>query len=240
MWVVVSGLAMSAIALVGAVALLLSERAFQRAVLPLVALAAGALLGGVLFHMLPESVRVLGNDLTVYGWVAAGLFSFFVREHFLHWHHCHRPVGAHRPLGYLILVADGLHNLIGGLAVGGAFVVDVRLGAVTWLVAAAHEVPQELGDFGILVHSGWSRRHALAYNLASALTFPLGGLVAYAVAGRVDVAVLVPFAAGNFIYIAVADLLPEITTSPAPHEKALHTAGFAVGLLILLMVALLL
>lgn len=237
-WILVSGLAMSALALVGSVALLLPERVFERLVLPLVALAAGALLGGALFHMLPEAVRVLGNGLAVYVWVAAGVFSFFVLEQLLHWHHCHRPVGAHRPMGHLVLVADGLHNLIGGLAVGGAFVVDVRLGVVTWVAAAAHEVPQELGDFGILVHSGWGRRRALAFNLASALTFPLGGLVAYAVAGRLEVAVLVPFAAGNFLYIAVADLLPEITTSPVPREKALHTAGFVAGLAALLAVAL--
>lgn len=144
--------------------------------------------------------------LAVYVWVAAGLFSFFVLEQFLHWHHCHRPVSAHQPLGYMVLAADALHNLIGGLAVGSAFVIDVRLGVVTWLVAAAHEVPQELGDFGILVHSGWKRVQALAYNLASALTFLLGGLIAYAVAGQVRIAVLVAFAAGNFLYIAVADL----------------------------------
>ncbi|MEU3200976.1 ZIP family metal transporter [Streptomyces sp. NPDC006996] len=238
-WIVLSGLAMSVLALVGGVALLLPERTFERVVVPLVALAAGALLGGALFHMLPESVRVLGNHLDVYVWVAAGLLSFLVLEQFLHWHHCHRPVAAHRPLGSLILVADCLHNLIGGLAVGSAFVVDVRLGLVTWLVAAAHEVPQELGDFGILVHSGWSPRDALAFNLVSALTFPLGGVIAYAMAGEVNVAVLVPFAAGNFIYIAVADLLPEITTSPVPREKVLHTASFVLGLAALLGVALL-
>ncbi|WP_201776607.1 ZIP family metal transporter [Allosalinactinospora lopnorensis] len=171
-----SGFAMSALALVGSVTLLLSDRAFKRVVLPLVAMAAGALLGGVLFHMLPESVRAFDNSLVVYVWVAVGLFSFFVLEQFLHWHHCHRPDSSHRPLGHLVLVADGLHNLIGGLAVGGAFVVDVRLGVVTWPVAAAHEVPQELGDFGILLHSGW----ALAYNFLSALTFVLGGVLAYA------------------------------------------------------------
>ncbi|WP_217649993.1 MULTISPECIES: ZIP family metal transporter [unclassified Streptomyces] len=238
-WIVLSGLAMCVLSLVGGVALLTPERVFERLVLPLVALAAGALLGGALFHMLPEAVRALGNSLAVYAWVAAGMLSFLVLEQFLHWHHCHRPVGAHRPLGYLVLVADGLHNLIGGLAVGSAFVVDVRLGLVTWLVAAAHEVPQELGDFGILVHSGWGPRRALAFNFVSALSFLLGGLVAYGLAGEVDIAVLIPFAAGNFLYIAVADLLPEITTSPVPREKLLHTASFAVGLAALLGVALL-
>ncbi|MFY9915284.1 MAG: ZIP family metal transporter [Nocardioidaceae bacterium] len=237
-WIVVSGLAMSALALVGSVAVVVPERHFRRLVLPLVAVAAGALLGGAMFHMLPESVRVLGNGLSVFVWVVAGVFSFHVLEQFLHWHHCHRPVSEHRPLGYMILAADGLHNLIGGMAVGSAFIVDIRLGVVTWIVAAAHEVPQELGDFGILVHSGWSTRQALLYNLASALTFPLGGLFAYAVAGRIEVAWLVPFAAGNFIYIAVADLLPEITSTPNPRDKVLHTASFGLGLAALLLVAL--
>ena len=229
---------MSAIALTGSLTLVLPEETFKKLVLPLVALAAGSLLGGALFHMLPESVDALGNDLTVWAWVACGIFSFFVLEQFLHWHHCHRPVEAHRPLGSLILVADGLHNLIGGLAVGSAFVLDHRVGIVTWLVAAAHEVPQELGDFGILVHSGWDRRRALLFNVLSALTFLVGGLLAYGVSGRVDVAVLIPFAAGNFIYIAATDLLPEITTSPTANGKAVLTAGFAAGLLLLFTVAL--
>ncbi len=237
-WIVVSGLAMSALALVGSFSVLMRESLFRRLVMPLVALAAGALLGGAMFHMLPQSLAALDGDLTVFVWAVAGLYSFHVLEQFLHWHHCHRPVSEHGPLGYMILAADGLHNLIGGLAVGSAFMLDVQLGVVTWLVAAAHEVPQELGDFGILVHSGWSRRHALMYNFASALTFPLGGLIAYGLAGRVDIAVLVPFAAGNFIYIAVADLLPEITTSPVPREKILHTVTFGAGLVILLAVTL--
>jgi zinc and cadmium transporter len=166
------------------------------------------------------------------------MFAFFLVEQYLHWHHCHRAVAEHRPLGYLILIADGLHNLIGGLAVGSAFVLDTRVGIVTWLVAAAHEVPQELGDFGILVHSGWDRRRALLYNVLSALTFLIGSLAAYGVGGRIDVAVLVPFAAGNFIYIAATDLLPEITTAPGARDKAVHSIGFGLGLGLRFIVAL--
>lgn len=166
-----------------------------------------------------------------------GFLVFFTLEQFLHWHHCHRsPESGHRPLGYLILLADGLHNLIGGLAVGGAFVIDTRVGIVTWLVAAAHEVPQEFGDFGILIHSGWPRKSALAWNFASALTFLGGALIAYSMADRVEVGYLLPFAAGNFIYIAAADLLPEIARETRTRDKLETSAAFVAGLAVLLAV----
>jgi zinc and cadmium transporter len=245
-WIAVFGLAMSAIALVGSTTLLLPEPKFKRVVLPLVALAAGSLLGGTLFHLLPESVAQLGNRLGLYAALAGGLVVFFVLEQFLHWHHCHQPLPRHQPAGYLILIADGLHNLIGGLAVGGAFVIDTELGIVTWAVAAAHEVPQELGDFGILVHSGWSKRAALAFNVLSAATFPLGGLIAYLLSGGLDVAWLLPFAAGNFLYIAAADLIPQLHAEECPGsgapteltERLVQLAAFLLGLGILLAIAL--
>jgi zinc and cadmium transporter len=204
-----------------------------------VALAAGSLLGGALFVMVPAAVAHLGNGLTAYVALAGGVVAFHLLEQFLRWHHCHQAVCPHAPVGTLVLAADAVHNFIGGLAVGSAFVIDIRLGVVTWLVAAAHEVPQELGDFGILVHSGWSRRSALAFNMLSALTFLLGGLVAYAASANLDVAVLVPFAAGTFIYIALADLVPEITTSSALPQKVAQTASFLAGLGLLLVIAIL-
>jgi zinc and cadmium transporter len=236
-WIIVAGLGMVMLALAGGLTVILPERVFQRLVLPLVSVAAGSLLGGALFHLLPAAVGATGNAVSVYAWVAAGVLAFLVLEQYLHWHHCHRPVTAHRPVGYLVLIADGVHNLIGGLAIGAAFVADLRLGAVTWLVAAAHEIPQELGDFGILVHSGWTKAHALTWNLASAATVLVGALTAYLMADRIDVMMLVPFAAGNFIYIALADLVPELTTLPAAHDKAIHTVGFATGLALLWAVA---
>jgi zinc and cadmium transporter len=239
-WITLAGVAMSVLALSGSLTLLLPERSFERVVPPLVALAAGTLIGGALLHMLPEAVAAMGNDLELYVWLVAGFVSFFVLEQFLHWHHCHRAVSRHGPLGYLILVADGAHNFIGGLAVAGAFLVDIRVGLITWVAAAAHEVPQELGDFGILVHAGWSKRRALAFNFASALTFLIGGWVAYALSGAYEVTWLLPFAAGNFVYIAAADLLPELTEYPEAGRKLLLTTMFMLGLGLLLIVAILL
>ena len=233
-WIILGGVAISAIALVGGLAALLPERVLDRILMPIVGLAAGSLLGGALFHMLPSAVDALGNSLTVYVWVVAGFVSFFVLEQALHWHHCHFRRDEHRkPLGYLLLVADGLHNLIGGLAVGSAFIVDLRVGVVTWVAAAAHEIPQELGDFGVLVQGGWTKRSALLWNFASALTFLVGGVIAYFAAEVVDVAYLLPFAAGNFIYIAAADLVPELATQSAARDKLETTASLLVGLAVL-------
>jgi len=238
-WIVASGLAMSAIALVGSLTFLLSESVQRRIILPLVALAAGSMLGGALFHMIPASIETIGNEVSLYLAVAAGFVVFFCLEQFLHWHHCHRTKHLlKRPLGHMILVADGLHNLIGGLAVAGAFLADVRIGITTFVAAAAHEVPQELGDFGALVHAGWSRGKALLFNLLSALTFLVGGLIAYAAASRFDVAFLLPFAAGNFLYIAAADLVPEINKHEDYKVAILHFASFAAGLTLLFVVRL--
>ncbi len=236
-WIIVLGIAMSAIAMVGSITLVLSEEALDRLLIPLVALAAGSLLGGAFLHMLPNAIDALGNTQAVWLWFLGGFTGFFVLEQTLHWHHCHRAVSKHRPMGHLILVADGLHNFVGGLSVASAFFIDHRVGLVAWAVAAAHEIPQELGDFGILVNSGWDRRSALVYNVASGSTFLIGGLVAYALSGSVDILFLGPFAAGNFAYIGATDLLPELTTDPALDSKVIGFAAFVSGLFILWLAA---
>jgi zinc and cadmium transporter len=238
LWILVGGIAMSAIALVGSLTLVLSENALRRILLPLVAMAAGTLLGGALFHMIPAAVDALANRLSIYIWVLIGFAVFFALEQFLHWHHCHRLPCEHQlqPITYLILIADALHNFIGGLAVAGAFLIDVRVGLSAWLAAAAHEVPQELGDFGILVHGGWRKGQALLFNFLSALAFLFGGLVAYGASLRLDVTFLLPFAAGNFIYIAAADLIPEVKHERSLARAAVHFGAFLFGLALLLAV----
>lgn len=237
-WIVVSGLAMSAIALTGSLTLVLPRSLLRRLLLPLVGFAAGALLGGALFHMLPSAAESLGSPLTVYVWFSAGFVVFYGVEQYLHWHHCHRGAECERqPMGTLILVADGLHNLIGGLAVGASFLLATPVGIGAWVAAAAHEVPQELGDFGILVHSGWSPGRALFFNLLSALTFPAGALLAYWAAGALEITYLVPFAAGNFVYIGAADLIPQLTETESWRGKLVHTVALLLGLGLLLATA---
>jgi zinc and cadmium transporter len=132
------------------------------------------------------------------------------------------------------LIADAVHNFVGGLFVAASFLVDFKLGVIAWLAAAAHEVPQELGDFGVLIHGGWSKSRALMFNFVSALTFLVGGLVAYIASARIDVVFLIPFAAGNFLYIGAADLIPEIKKGHDIKTNAIHFVAFTLGVTLLL------
>jgi zinc and cadmium transporter len=233
-WILASGAGMSAIALVGAVTFVLPERLRGRIVLPLVAFSAGSLLAGALLHMIPSAVEGSANTHGVFVWVLAGFGAFLALEQFLHWHHCHNDApDAKSPLSHLMVIGDSLHNLLGGVAVAGAFLVDIRLGITTWLVAAAHEIPQELGKYGVLLHGGWSRSGALVVNLLSSLTFVAGGLLAYALSTEIDVRFLVPFAAGNFLYIAASDLVPEVNRHHLLRTNFIHLVSFAAGVVLL-------
>jgi zinc and cadmium transporter len=233
-WILGSGLAMSAIALVGSATLLLSRAALDRVLKPLVAFAAGSLLGGAFLHMLPAALASAPGTDTVFLWTLAGFVLFFALEQLLHLHHGHRAARAsRRPLGYLVLLADGLHNFLGGLGVASVFLLDVRLGIAAWLAAAAHEIPQELGDFGVLVHGGFSARAALLWNFVSGLTFLAGGLLAYTASAHLDVSALVPFAAGNFLYIGASDLVPEVNHPRDLRSNVLSFASFSAGIALL-------
>jgi zinc and cadmium transporter len=234
-WIVLGGVLMSAIAMVGSVTLVLKPATLDRLLLPLVAFAAGSLIGGAFFHMLPAALEAGSDALDVGLAVVAGFTTFFVLEQFLHWRHCHRSQrDSKQPLTYLILIGDALHNFLGGLAIAGTFLIDIRLGITTWLAAAAHEIPQELGDFGVLIHGGWSKPKALLFNVLSGSTFLLGGLVTYGLSKQVDVSWLIPFAAGNFLYIGASDLVPEVNRHHEAAGNVIHLLAFSAGLLVLL------
>lgn len=231
---------MSAIALTGSITLVLKPAMLEKILLPLVAFAAGSLIGGAFFHMLPAAFASNLEVLQIGVMIVAGFTAFFVLEKFLHWHHCHRDqLGCKQPLTYLVLIGDALHNFMGGLAIAGIFLIDVRAGIAAWVAAAAHEIPQELGDFGVLIHGGWEKKRALLFNFLSGLTFLFGGLVAYALSFEMNVAWLIPFAAGNFIYIGASDLIPEVNRHDDASIRAntVHLASFVTGLLLLLLAA---
>jgi len=232
-WIAVGGFLMSAIALVGGVTTLLRPATLELILLPMVALAAGTLLGGAFFHMIPQGSVEL-TAMSGATWLVCGFTSFLVLEQFLNWHHSHRGSSPTRqPVTYLILIGDGVHNLLGGLGVASTFLISPRAGIVAWIAAAAHEIPQELGDFGVLVHGGWDKRWALVGNLVSALTFPLGAILAYFAAQHFEVAGFVMFAAGNFIYIAASDLIPEIKQEHRLETALLHLGCFTGGLILM-------
>jgi zinc and cadmium transporter len=238
-WIVGSSLLMSAIALVGSVTLVLKEQTLQRILLPLVALAAGSLIGGAFFHMIPAGIEQYGNNTAFYVWILAGFSIFFALEQLLHWHHCNRAsASCKKPLTYLILIGDSLHNFIGGLAIAGTFIADIRIGIMAWLAAAAHEIPQELGDFGVLVHGGWEKRKALLFNVLSALAFLLGGLLTYVASFNFDIAFLIPFAAGNFIYIGASDLVPEVKEHEDVRANTINFGAFLIGIVLMLIIKL--
>jgi zinc and cadmium transporter len=152
-------------------------------------------------------------------------------EQFLSWHHAHSvEAGTKQPVTYLILLADGLHNFIGGLAIGASFMVSIDVGIITWLAAAAHEIPQELGDFGILIRGGWGRLQALVANFISAATIVPGALLAYYLSADFDITFLLSFAAGNFLYIAASDLIPEVKHDRRLRNNLVHFGAFMLGI----------
>lgn len=231
LWIIGSTIAISLIAWVGLLTLAVHEDTLKKITLPLVAFGAGSLLGGAFLHLLPESISAMPADVRIFEWLLIGFLIFFVMEQFLNWHHCHVPSsGEKQPVTYLILVADGVHNFIGGLAIAGSFLASIPIGIVTWLAAVAHEVPQELGDFGILIHGGWKKRRALIFNFLSALSVVIGAVLAYFLSAGLDTSFLLPFAAGNFIYIAASDLIPEIQHAETQRSRIVYTIALVAGL----------
>jgi zinc and cadmium transporter len=244
-WILVGGLLMSLVAMVGALTLLLPPRRLQQLLLPLVSLAAGSLLGGALFHMLPEGMEAMpsrSGSLCI----ASGFMTFLALEQFLQWHHSHRHAGrngldpavgvpSRQPMA--ILLGDALHNFIGGMGIASTFLLNPAAGVAAFVAAVAHEVPQELGDFAILVHSGWNARTALRWNFISALTFPLGAVLAWLISRSLPVASLVLFATGNFLYIAASDLVPEIKSARTLRDAAMGFGWCSAGLLVMMALA---
>jgi len=235
-----SVLLVSLISLIGLFTFSVKEESLKKILLFFVSFSAGALFGDAFIHLLPEAAESgisIGISLSVLG----GIMLFFILEKFIHWRHCHIPTSSRHPhpLAVMNLVGDGAHNFIDGLVIGASYLVSVPVGVATTIAVILHEIPQEIGDFGVLLHAGLSKKRAMFFNFLSAIAAVVGTMVAL-ICGSGEIAIMIiPFAAGGFIYIAGSDLIPELHKETNPKKSAAQLAAFlaGVGIMLLLLLA---
>jgi len=246
LYAIIGVIIVSLISLLGAFTLLIKEEKLRRVLFIMVALSVGALFGDAIIHLLPEAFENSTNPTATSLYVLVGLLMFFIMEKFLHWKHSHQVeeneehVLIIEPVGYLSLISDGLHNFIDGVVIGVSFMVSIPIGVASTVAIILHEIPQEIGDLGLLLHAGFTRGRALFYNFISALFALLGTLLALFIgptAGNFT-EITLPLAAGGFIYIAGSDLVPELHKITDPKKSAVQLLAVmtGVGLMILLLI----
>lgn len=201
--------AVSLVSFVGIFFIGLKEAIVGRILMALVGFASGSLIGAAFFDLIPEAAD---SGQVIWLYIVVGMVFFFIMEKFLYWRHCHDEACQVHNFAYLNLIGDGVHNFVDGALIAASFLVSASLGFTTSLAVVFHEIPQELGDFGVLLYGGFEKKKALAYNFLSAITAVIGALVTFFLASYVQglAQLLVPFAAGGFIYIAATDLMPEL------------------------------
>jgi len=244
-YIIIATLGVSLLSLVG-LSIFFKKRYSRKIMEATVSLAAAVLLGNVFFHMLPEIVEdsnQAGFDFHVLSFgILISIVFFFFTEKYLHWHNCHHQQDHEEhehnekcvhPLGINILVGDGLHNLLDGMAIAASFMLDVQLGILATIAITLHEIPQEIGDFSLLLYAGYSKAKALLWNLASALMALLGGVATYfyAQTGNSQL-ILTAIASGRFLYIAMSDIMPHLHSNKNPHYKT-QVLWFIIGLLVI-------
>jgi zinc and cadmium transporter len=242
-WSLLATFIVSLMSLVGIVTIGLKAKVLDKILLLLVGFSAGALMGGAFFHLIPESIEGAGTEFTMF-MVIAGFALFFLIERVLHWHHCHEHGGKCdvHTFTYMNLIGDGIHNFIDGLIIAAGFSASFEIGIATTIAVISHEIPQEIGDFGVLVYGGFSKLKALLFNFLSAITAILGAIVGVVMVSITDsfISILIPFAAGGFIYIFASDLIPELHKEPKLSKSMMSFLFFTFGIIFMYLVKILL
>lgn len=205
---------MSLVSIVGVFSLSIRDEVLKKYINFFISLAIGALLGDAFIHIIPEAFKSnLGASLSGI-LIIVGILLFFVIEKFIHWHHHGEDKEEEHihPVGKLVLFTDGFHNMIDGIIIGASFLVNPHVGIATTIAVVLHEIPQEIGDFAVLIHAGYTKKRALLWNFISALASFVGLAIVFIFGNTIDNSIMwfIPIAAGGFIYIAVADLIPEL------------------------------
>jgi zinc and cadmium transporter len=223
--------AISGMSLVGLFTLSLSDTNMQRFTKPMVSVAVGVMLGNAFIHMIPEAFEKLGNGTTVPLLIIGGIILFFIVERMLHCRHeCSKPHESH-DIGLMSLTADMLENFIDGIIVGAAYLVSIEAGIAATIAVFVHEIPTEMTDFSVLVHSGFDRKRALLLNMASSVTAFIGVILALSIGSSVTnfAAYVLPVAAGCFIYLAAGGLIPRFLKNNSLSGSFMHIALMAFG-----------
>lgn len=230
--------------MLGIITLSVDPARLKTLVLYLVSFAVGALFGDAFIHLLPEGFERMGFGLSTSMSVVTGILAFFLLEKFLRWRHCH-VLDDHEehlhPMVTMNLVGDFFHNIIDGMIIGVSYAVSIPIGLTTTLAVLLHEIPQEIGDFGILVHGGLSVRRALFLNLLSSFGAILGALLAFWAGTNAEnlAVILLPVTAGGFIYIAGADLIPELHHQTDIRTSSMQFFMIALGVTVMALLKLL-
>jgi len=228
----------SLISFIGVFTLSLNAKRLRSILLFLVSFAAGALLGDAFIHLLPEVVEEFGFGIEVSLYIILGMLIFFIFEKFIQWNHCHIPTTKKHihSFGVMNLVGDVLHNFIDGLVIGASYLVNLEVGIATTIAVILHEIPQEIGDFGVLLHSGFTASRALFFNFLSALTAVLGTIISLyfgSYFGEYNL-FLLPLTVGGFIYIAASDLIPELHKELEISKSIMQLLGLMIGVTIMI------
>jgi zinc and cadmium transporter len=245
-WVytLISVLAVSLISLIGLLTFPIKEQKLRSLLLYFVSFSAGGLFADAFIHLIPEAAGSSGSlELKVPIFILSGIIASFILEKLIHWRHCHIPTSEEHPhpFAYMNLFGDGVHNFIDGLVVAGSYIASLPVGVATTLAVVFHEIPQEIGDYGVLLHGGFSKNKALLFNFLTALTAIFGALLALALSAYIEnfTIFLLSFAAGEFIYIAGSDLVPELHKETEPSKSILQLVTFIFGVVIILCLVLL-
>ena len=238
---IISVLIVSMISLVGIFTIAIKLEKLKKFLLFFVSFSVGALFGGAFIHLLPEAVEKYGVKTEIFLSVLLGIIVFFLVEKIIHWRHCHIPTSKEHPHPFAImnLVGDSVHNFIDGLVIAGSYIASIPLGITTTIAVALHEIPQEIGDFSVLVHGGFSRAKALLVNFLTALTAVLGAIISLAIGAAYEnyLMFLLPFTAGGFIYIAGTDLIPELHKETMLSKSMVQLIGVLLGIGVMLLSA---